>query len=131
MDDDGVLDPHAAASGQVDTWLDGDGNGGGQFIGGRSAQVWRLVDLQADSVTESVDELRTPTCARDDGRLTGLSSATLESLESDVSERLVGRLELAEAVAGADGAGVLLALTEAITTLPTFVGIETVKGRPK
>src|ERR1700691_4499416 len=52
-----VLDPDAAHSGQVDTRLDGDRNPVRQFTRSPVPQHRRLVDLQADTVTEAVLEV--------------------------------------------------------------------------
>src|SRR3954453_694522 len=52
-----VLDAHPAAPGQVDPGLDGDDHAGGDGAAARRAQERRLVDLQADAVTQPVHEL--------------------------------------------------------------------------
>src|ERR1700761_7901078 len=52
-----VLDPDAALSGQVDTRLDGDGNPVRQFTRSPVPEQRCLVDLQADSVPETVLEV--------------------------------------------------------------------------
>src|SRR3984957_10478025 len=48
-----VLDPDAAHSGQVDTWLDGNRNPVAQFTRSPVPQHRRFVDLQADAVPQA------------------------------------------------------------------------------
>src|ERR1700757_4561202 len=52
-----VLDPDAALPGQIDTRLDGDGNPARQFTRSPVSQHRCLVDLQPDSVPETVLEV--------------------------------------------------------------------------
>src|SRR5262245_41350598 len=51
-----VLDPHAPDPGQIDAGLDGYHGTGGQRIVLLATEAGRLVDLEADAVTEAVDE---------------------------------------------------------------------------
>src|SRR3954451_14865315 len=56
-DHDEILDPHAAAAGQVDARLDGDDVARHERIGARPRQARSLVDLHADPVPEAVPEV--------------------------------------------------------------------------
>src|SRR5919107_2115087 len=56
-DDEGVLDPHPAAAGQVHPWFDGDGHPGLQVPRAGGPEQRGLVDLQPDPVPQAVHEL--------------------------------------------------------------------------
>src|SRR5215472_373507 len=55
----GVLNPYAALAGQVDAWLDGDGNPIGKSTRPRVPHHRRLMDFQAHAVAETVAEILT------------------------------------------------------------------------
>src|SRR5690242_15198597 len=62
----GVLNPDAAQTRQVDTRLDGEGNPVPECTRLRHAQLWRLVDLQPHAVSEAMAEVPAVAGRRDD-----------------------------------------------------------------